>query len=344
MLLSAGERISMALLSMAIRELGGDAISFTGSQSGIITNDRHVDARIVEVRPFRVQDELARGRVVVIAGLPGRLVPPRGDHARPRRQRHDRRRDGRGARRRVVRDLLGRGRRVHRRPARRPGGQARRRAHLRGNAGAGGSGREGAERAGRGVREGEGDRHLRARDRVRAARERSRRPTARSCAGTRRECLARLPAWRASATSWCSRRPATPTRLVALLDECGVSGKQLHVAAFGGGADGTTLVISRENLHNEDRLRRDLAAAVRRRRADRRRPWRREHRRRRHQRHVRERAARLELPARQSHRVVRPGDVVVPRHVARPTRQIWTTRCGSCMPRSSSGRSKVAAG
>src|SRR5688572_7825518 len=48
MLLSAGERISMALLSMAIRERGGDAISFTGSQSGIITNDRHVDARIIE--------------------------------------------------------------------------------------------------------------------------------------------------------------------------------------------------------------------------------------------------------------------------------------------------------
>src|ERR671911_525209 len=67
MLLSAGERISMALLSMAIRELGGDAISFTGSQSGLITNDRHVDARIIEVRPFRVQDELARGRVVVVA-------------------------------------------------------------------------------------------------------------------------------------------------------------------------------------------------------------------------------------------------------------------------------------
>jgi aspartate kinase len=71
MLLSAGERISMALLSMAIRELGGDAISFTGSQSGIITNDRHVDARIIEVRPFRVQDELARGKVVVIAGYQG---------------------------------------------------------------------------------------------------------------------------------------------------------------------------------------------------------------------------------------------------------------------------------
>src|SRR5438477_5432933 len=71
MLLTAGERISMALLSIAIRELGGDAISFTGSQSGIITNDRHVDARIIEVRPVRVQDELAKGRIVVIAGYQG---------------------------------------------------------------------------------------------------------------------------------------------------------------------------------------------------------------------------------------------------------------------------------
>jgi aspartate kinase len=71
MLLTAGERISMALLSMAIRDLGGDAISFTGSQSGIITNDRHVDARIIEVRPFRVQDELSRGKIVVIAGYQG---------------------------------------------------------------------------------------------------------------------------------------------------------------------------------------------------------------------------------------------------------------------------------
>src|ERR1700740_192674 len=71
MLLSAGERISMALLSMAVRGLGGNAISFTGSQSGIITNDRHVDARIIEVRPFRVQDELARGKIVVVAGYQG---------------------------------------------------------------------------------------------------------------------------------------------------------------------------------------------------------------------------------------------------------------------------------
>jgi aspartate kinase len=71
MLLTAGERIAMALLSIAIRDLGGDAISFTGSQSGIITNDRHVDARIIEVRPFRVQDELSRGRIVVVAGYQG---------------------------------------------------------------------------------------------------------------------------------------------------------------------------------------------------------------------------------------------------------------------------------
>lgn len=71
MLLTAGERISMALLSMAIRAEGGDAISFTGSQAGIITNDRHVDARIIEVRPIRVQDELARGKVVIVAGYQG---------------------------------------------------------------------------------------------------------------------------------------------------------------------------------------------------------------------------------------------------------------------------------
>ncbi|HKB12248.1 MAG TPA: aspartate kinase, partial [Vicinamibacterales bacterium] len=68
---TAGERISMALLSMAIRELGGESVSFTGSQSGIITNDRHADARIIEVRPVRVQDELSRGKIVVVAGYQG---------------------------------------------------------------------------------------------------------------------------------------------------------------------------------------------------------------------------------------------------------------------------------
>ncbi|MFO0627882.1 MAG: aspartate kinase [Polyangiales bacterium] len=71
MLLSVGERTSMALLAIALHARGVDAISFTGSQSGIITNDRHFDARIIEVRPFRIEDELARGRVVIVAGYQG---------------------------------------------------------------------------------------------------------------------------------------------------------------------------------------------------------------------------------------------------------------------------------
>jgi aspartate kinase len=71
MLLTAGERISMALLSMALNALDVPAISFTGSQSGIITNDSHANARIVEVRPYRIQDELAQGRVVIVAGYQG---------------------------------------------------------------------------------------------------------------------------------------------------------------------------------------------------------------------------------------------------------------------------------
>ena len=74
MLLSCGERASMALLSMAVSKLGYEAISFTGSQCGIMTTDQHSGARIVEVRPFRVQDELERGRVVIVAGFPGSLV------------------------------------------------------------------------------------------------------------------------------------------------------------------------------------------------------------------------------------------------------------------------------
>jgi len=71
MLLTAGERISMALLSMALDDQGVPAISFTGSQSGIITTDSHANARIVEVRPFRVQEELGRGKVVIVAGYQG---------------------------------------------------------------------------------------------------------------------------------------------------------------------------------------------------------------------------------------------------------------------------------
>jgi aspartate kinase len=71
MLLTAGERIAMALLAMALNDRGAPAVSFTGSQSGIITNDAHTNARIVEVRPFRVEDELSRGKVVIVAGYQG---------------------------------------------------------------------------------------------------------------------------------------------------------------------------------------------------------------------------------------------------------------------------------
>jgi aspartate kinase len=71
MLLTSGERISASLLAMAIVGMGHEAVSFTGSQCGILTNDRHTDARIIEVRPYRVQDELERGRVVIIAGFQG---------------------------------------------------------------------------------------------------------------------------------------------------------------------------------------------------------------------------------------------------------------------------------
>lgn len=71
MLLTVGERISMSLLSMAINSLGTEAISFTGSQCGIITDSHHTNARIKDVRPFRIEEELAKGKVVIVAGFQG---------------------------------------------------------------------------------------------------------------------------------------------------------------------------------------------------------------------------------------------------------------------------------
>ncbi len=71
MLLSVGERITMSLLSMAIQNLGHEAISFTGSQSGIMTSDSHINARIIDVRPVRIVDELERDRIVIVAGYQG---------------------------------------------------------------------------------------------------------------------------------------------------------------------------------------------------------------------------------------------------------------------------------
>src|SRR5690606_20221904 len=67
MLVSAGERISMALLAMALRERGAEAISFTGSQAAILTDGAHTGARIQEVRATRVREELDRGRIVIVA-------------------------------------------------------------------------------------------------------------------------------------------------------------------------------------------------------------------------------------------------------------------------------------
>jgi aspartate kinase len=71
MLLTAGERISMALLAMAIKSMGYDARSFTGSQAGMITDARHGAARIVDVTPGRIRDALDDGAVAIVAGFQG---------------------------------------------------------------------------------------------------------------------------------------------------------------------------------------------------------------------------------------------------------------------------------
>src|ERR687891_1397061 len=71
MLLTAGERISMALLSMAIMDLGRNAISFTGSQAGIVTDTAHGKARIIDVRARRVLEALDEDRIVIVAGFQG---------------------------------------------------------------------------------------------------------------------------------------------------------------------------------------------------------------------------------------------------------------------------------
>jgi aspartate kinase len=278
MLLSAGERISMALLSMAIRELGGDAISFTGSQSGIITNDRHVDARIVEVRPFRVQDELSRGRVVVIAGYQGvsyrREVTTLGRGgsdttavamaaalgaewceicsdvdgvytADPRVV---------PAARRVdmltyeeTQELAEAGAKVLNAQAVEFAKEKGIAIYARATASAVPGSEPGSD--GTVVR-----------------RNAPRMPGTVVGVASERDILilqasGDATSTRVSTPARTERAPGTPVRLLTLLDACGVSGKQLHVAALGGSTDGTILVLSRDNLHNEDRLRRDLTAA-----------------------------------------------------------------------------------
>ncbi|MGH9315316.1 MAG: aspartate kinase [Vicinamibacterales bacterium] len=260
MLLSAGERISMALLSMAIRELGGDAISFTGSQSGIITNDRHVDARIVEVRPFRVQDELSRGRVVVIAGYQG--VSYRREVTTLGRGGSDTTAVAMAAALgaewcEICSDVDG----VYTADPR-VVPAAKRVDTL--------TFEETQELAEAGAKV------LNAQA-VEFAKEKGIviyvRATASALPGSDpasdgtvvRRHAPRMPGTVAGVASerdiLVLQASGDAARLVTLLDQCGVSGKQLHVAALGGSADGATLVISRENLHNEDRLRRELSAA-----------------------------------------------------------------------------------
>jgi aspartate kinase len=259
MLLTAGERISMALLSMAIRELGGDAISFTGSQSGIITNDRHVDARIVEVRPFRVQDELARGRIVVIAGFQG--VSYRKEVTTLGRGGSDTTAVAMAAALNaeyceICSDVDG----VYSADPR-VVPSARRIGVL--------SYEETQEMAEAGARV------LNAQA-VEFAKEKGIAIYARATASA-------LPGPDPSADGTIVRRhaPRPPGTvagvasernllvlqagtavddLLALFDETGVAGKQLHVTAFGTRATDVTLVISRENLHDEARFRRQLEA------------------------------------------------------------------------------------
>jgi aspartate kinase len=71
MLLTAGERISMALLAMAISNLGLEARSFTGSQAGIITTSTHGRARVIDVTPGRIQEALNEGAIAIVAGFQG---------------------------------------------------------------------------------------------------------------------------------------------------------------------------------------------------------------------------------------------------------------------------------
>ena len=250
MLLTAGERISMALLSMAIRELGGDAISFTGSQSGIITNDRHVDARIIEVRPFRVQDELARGKIVVIAGYQGvsyrREITTLGrggsDTTAVAMAAASTRSTARSARTSMASTPLTR----EWCPTR--GASARCRTKRC---------RRWRRRAPR-----SSTRRLSSSRRRKASRS-TRVPRTGPCLGADpsadgtvvRRNPPRLPGTVIGVASerdvLVLEAQADPHDLLAALDECHVAGKQLHVSTT---AAHTTLVISRDNLHDQDRV------------------------------------------------------------------------------------------
>lgn len=71
MLMATGEQVSVALLAMAIHELGEDAVSFTGTQVGILTDGTHTRAKLVDINTHRIVKELARSRIVIVAGFQG---------------------------------------------------------------------------------------------------------------------------------------------------------------------------------------------------------------------------------------------------------------------------------
>jgi len=71
LLLTAGERIAMSLLAIALNAAGTPAVSYTGSQAGIITDTRHGKAKIIDIRPGRINEALERGAVVIVAGFQG---------------------------------------------------------------------------------------------------------------------------------------------------------------------------------------------------------------------------------------------------------------------------------
>jgi aspartate kinase len=71
LLLTAGERIAMSLLSIAVNDAGFPSVSYTGSQAGIITDTRHGRARIIDIRPGRIREALDKGAVVIVAGFQG---------------------------------------------------------------------------------------------------------------------------------------------------------------------------------------------------------------------------------------------------------------------------------
>jgi aspartate kinase len=71
MLLSTGEQVSVALLSMAIHTLGLEAISFTGAQVGIVTDSAHTKAKIIDIKAARILEEISKGKIVIVAGFQG---------------------------------------------------------------------------------------------------------------------------------------------------------------------------------------------------------------------------------------------------------------------------------